>query len=97
MCILPPRPPHDSPAATLSGQQRLQLALQALAGLPVRQIAHDHHVSPKFVYQQRQRAHNALQGAFEPTDQPPQLLFWLPLTKPWLVRARRITCQESRY
>jgi hypothetical protein len=84
MCILPPQPSHDSLAATLCGRQRLRRALQALAGVPVRQIATDNHVSRPFVYRLRQRAHQALQQAFDPPDQPQQLLFWLPLTKPWL-------------
>jgi hypothetical protein len=84
MCILPAQQPHDSFAATLDGQARQQLAVAALAGVPVAQIASEHHVSRKFVYQQLHKAHLGLQQAFSPPVPPEDLLFWLPVTKPWL-------------
>ena len=78
MCILS----HPSPAARLDASARLRLALDALSGLPVTQLAADNLVSRKFVYQQLDRAAAGLQMAFEPPDQPDGLLFWLPVTKP---------------
>src|SRR5438067_89218 len=91
MSIVPPAVPSAAassatcPAAALSGPQRQELARQALAGHPITSLAHDHRVSRKFVYQQRQRADEALTQAFTPpAADPEQLLFWLPVTKPWL-------------
>jgi hypothetical protein len=60
------------------------LALAALSGLPVSQLALDYHVSRKFVYQQLDKAHQGIQQAFDPPTPPEDLLFWLPVTKPWL-------------
>jgi hypothetical protein len=91
VCILPgptpagapPRAP--SPAQSLPPQARQQLAVDALTGQPVTVLAARHHVSRKFVYQQFRQAKDALDHAFAlPSDDPPQLLFWLPVTKPWL-------------
>jgi hypothetical protein len=78
---------------------RQQLALDALAGQPVSGLARQHQVSRKFVTQQVQRAHGALEQAFAPpTEKPPQLLFWLPVTTPWLrqlVLALTLVCHSS--
>jgi hypothetical protein len=77
--------PSTCSAHALLPAQRQQLALDALAGQPVSQLADIHHVSRKFVYQQLHHAHDALQEASDPDDDPPdQLLFWMPVTKPWL-------------
>jgi hypothetical protein len=84
MCILPPSPPHASPAALLSGLARLQLALDALRGASVSQLAAQNYVSRKFVYQQLHRLHQGLEQVFSPPTPPEELLFWLPVTKPWL-------------
>jgi hypothetical protein len=91
MCIVPPAPTAAqarstlTPAHTLSPKQRQHLALDALAGQAITTLAQDRHVSRKFVYQQLPKAHDALDQAFAPpaTD-PGGLLFWLPVTKPWL-------------
>jgi hypothetical protein len=80
VCILS----HDRPAALLGGSARLQLALDALAGRPISQLADENLVSRKFVYQQLDRAAAGLRMAFQPPDDPDGLLFWLPVTKPWL-------------
>jgi hypothetical protein len=84
MSILPAQKTHDSPAARLEPRARLRLALDALSGASVCQLALDNLVSRKFVYQQLDRAQAGLQMAFEQPDEPDGLLFWLPVTKPWL-------------
>src|SRR5262249_33223774 len=84
MCILPPDSRPTSPAALLDGRARQQLALDALAGVPGAELADHHHVSRKFVYQQLHKATAALDLAFDPPAQAPDVLFWLPLSKPWL-------------
>jgi hypothetical protein len=84
MCILPSDQPQGSVAALLSGQARQQLAVAALCGVPVSHIAAQNHVSKKFVYQQLHKAHQGLEQAFSPPQPPQELLFWLPVTRPWL-------------
>ncbi|HEV3288462.1 MAG TPA: hypothetical protein VG123_05680, partial [Streptosporangiaceae bacterium] len=73
-------------ARALSPRVRQQLALQALVGTqPIARLAREHHVSRKFVYRQAAKARRALEGAFAPA--PPggaRVLFWLPVTTPWL-------------
>jgi len=75
------------------------MALDALAGQPITGLADQHHVSRKFVYQQLHHAHHAIDQAFNPPDtDPPQLLFWLPVTKPWLrqlVLGLTLICHSS--
>src|SRR5262249_38705473 len=52
---------------------------------PIAQLAHDHDVSRKFVYQQAAKAENALDNAFTtPDPDADQVLFHLPVTKAWL-------------
>jgi hypothetical protein len=92
MSILPrplaagPSPARPAPARLLPPHARQHLALHALADTqPVSRLAHDHHVSRKFVYQQADKAQQALDHAFAP--EPPdgeRVLFWLPVTKAWL-------------
>jgi hypothetical protein len=84
MGILPPEQPHVCPAARLDRQARRQLALDAFGGAPVSQLADANLVSRKFVYQQLDRAQAGLDLAFEQPAEPDGLLFWLPVTKPWL-------------
>ncbi len=90
MAILPGSPPvgpfsATAPARLLPPQTRQQLALDALGGQSVTELAAEQQVSRKFVYQQLRQAHDALDHAFNPGgDEPDQLLFWLPVTKPWL-------------
>ena len=99
MYILSPNQPPASRAATLAGPTRQQLARDALAGVPISQIASEQQVSRKFVYQQLHQAQDALENAFAPPpDQPPQLLFWLPVTRPWLrqlVLGLTLICHSS--
>ena len=98
MGILPADLSHASPARLLPAQARLQLALDALAGVPISHLATTHHTSRKFVYQQLEHAHQAIQQAFHPPAPPEDLLFWLPVTKPWLqqlVLSLVLTCHSS--
>lgn len=92
MCILPKATASNTPSSTTSAARRLpppqrqHLALQALAGTrPIAQLAHDHHVSRKFVYQQATKAENALDTAFiTPDPDADRVLFHVPVTKAWL-------------
>ena len=106
MCILSPDnlPTNatDSaacPAQRLDAQQRLQLARETLAGVPVQQLAKKHGVSRKFVSQQVVYAHHALQKAFAPPQHPDdEVLFLLPVTRPWLrsfTLGLVLTCHSS--
>jgi hypothetical protein len=92
--------PHQpTPARLLAPRARQQLARDALDGQPISQLANQHQVSRKFVYQQLHHAHDAIDQAFKPADtDPPQLLFWLPVSKPWLrqlVLGLTLICHSS--
>lgn len=103
MCILPAAAPTDTasayPAQRLDAQQRQNLAVAALAGTrPITQLADEHHVSRKFVYQQADKAQHALDHAFDPHDDDDTVLFYLPVTKAWLrqlVLALVLICHSS--
>jgi hypothetical protein len=92
MCILPDATPCNIPSAhtpaarLLPPPQRQHLALHALAGTrPIAQLAHEHDVSRKFVYQQAAKAEQALDTAFTPPEpDADRVLFHLPVTKAWL-------------
>jgi hypothetical protein len=73
------------PAQRLLPAQRQKLAVQVLAGThPVADLARQHQVSRKFLYQQADTAQHALSGAFGPTPAADDVLFYLPVTKAWL-------------
>jgi hypothetical protein len=58
------------------------LAVDALAGTqPITRLAHAHEVSRKFVYQQADKAQQALDQAFAPRRADQRVLFYLPVTK----------------
>jgi hypothetical protein len=92
MCILadttPPTTPvvaHACPAQALAPHQRQHLAVAALAGsLPIAQLAAQHQVSRKFVYQQADKATQALLHTFAKEPDADRVLFHLPVTKAWL-------------
>jgi hypothetical protein len=91
--------PLDCPAHRLTPAQRRQLALDALAGVPITHLAEQHQVSRKFVYQQLDSARDALEQAFAtgPDDQE-KVLFYLPVTRSRLcqiVLALVLTCHSS--
>src|ERR1700736_5564864 len=80
---LPPAPP----AHALQPHERLQLARDALAGQPISELARDHDVSRKFVYQQLDKAEQGLAAAFPPDPaKDGAVLFYLPVTAAWLHR-----------
>jgi hypothetical protein len=104
MCILThPSPnvtpaPTSAPAQRLSPPQRQQLALDALAGRPISQLAEQHDVSRQFIYQQRDRAYQGIAHAFAPAPADDDVLFYLPVTRAWLrqlVLALVLLCHSS--
>ena len=79
-----PNLPHW-PAQRLLRQERQALAFQVLAGAqPVSDLAREHEVSRKFLYQQAHTAQDALTRAFDPEPKSEKVLFYLPVTKAWL-------------
>src|SRR4051794_2243964 len=69
----------------LPGSDRKDLAIQAVAGSEtVSDLAARHGVSRKFVYQQRHKAHAALDEAFSPVVRDDEVLFELAVTGAWL-------------
>ena len=73
------------PAGKLPSAQRIELAIQALAGAAnVSHLAAENEVSRKFVYQQKTKARDALEDAFSQTAGDDDVLFYLPVTKAWL-------------
>src|ERR1700735_769552 len=91
--------PPACPAHQLTPTQRRQLALDALAGQPIAQLAELHQVSRKFIYQQLDIAHDALQQAFDPrADDQEKVLFYLPVSRARLcqiVLALVLICHSS--
>ena len=72
-------------AHCLSPSQRQDLALQVLSrSQPVSELAGEHAVSRKFLYHQADKAHKALEEAFDPPPDEADVLFFLPVTKAWL-------------
>ncbi len=70
------------PAQELAPDQRQRLALDALAGSqPVARLAQQHDVSRPFVYQQADKAQQALDQAFAPDPDDQRVLLYLPVTK----------------
>jgi hypothetical protein len=77
--------PDSCPAKALPPSQRLLIGLQACAGThSITALADTQDVSRKFVYQQRATADRALDEAFFPQPADDDVLFHLPVTKPWL-------------
>jgi hypothetical protein len=91
--------PVSWPAQLLLPPQRQDLAVQVLAGAEtVSELARQHEVSRKFLYQQAHTAERALSQAFAPTPKPDEVLFYLPVTKAWLrqlILALVLICHSS--
>ena len=80
-------PSFHSVAANLPQNCRKQLAIEALAGNdPISRIAVRENVSRKFLYRQKQNAETALDQAFSSDNEASDVLFYLPVTKAWLIQ-----------
>jgi hypothetical protein len=77
--------PALSVAARLSPDIRQDISIQVLSrSQPISRIAATHQVSRKFVYQQGDKAQQALDESFAPSQGDDEVLFHLPVTKSWL-------------
>jgi hypothetical protein len=77
--------PPAWPAQLLTPQSRRELAIQVLARTePIAEMARQHQVSRKFLYQQADTATEALNQAFDPAPSADDVLFYLPVTRAWL-------------
>lgn len=77
--------PSLSIAASLSPDVRKDIGIQALSGTtPISHLAEQHQVSRKFVYQQSDKAQQALDEWFMPSQGDDDVLFHLPVTKNWI-------------
>ncbi|MEL6355127.1 MAG: hypothetical protein AAFR58_25790, partial [Cyanobacteria bacterium J06627_28] len=77
--------PALSVAASLSSDVRKAIGIEALARTtPISHIAAQHQVSRKFLYQQGDKAQQALDESFAPSQGDDDILFHLPVTKHWL-------------
>jgi len=87
------------PAAKLLSAQRIELAIQAMAGAAnVSHLAAENEVSRKFIYEQKTKARDALNNAFASASADDAVLFSLPVTKEWLhqvVLALTLICHSS--
>ena len=86
-------------AALLHPEQRKKLAIKILTkNQSVTDLAKEEQVSRKFLYQQKQKATDAIENAFNPRDQKEDVLFYLPITKSWLkqfILALILICHSS--
>ena len=79
--------PSPSIAASLPPDFRQKLSIEVLSkSKPVSHLAREHQVSRKFLYQQGNKAKQALTECFEPSTPDDQVLFHLPITKSWLTQ-----------
>jgi hypothetical protein len=86
-------------AAGLPPNTRQKLGIGVVAKIkPVSQLAAEHQVSRKFVYQQGQKAKAALDEVFEPKTSEDEVIYNLPVTKNWLTQlilALVLICHSS--
>ena len=77
--------PALSVAANLSPATRKEIGIKAIARtVAISHLADKHQVSRKFVYQQGDKAQQALDESFAPSQGNDDVLFHLPVTKNWL-------------
>ena len=77
--------PNGCPAKALPPSQRMQIGLQALAGVQsITGLADEFDVSRKFVHLQADILDQAATNAFDPQRPDDDVLFQLPVTKQWL-------------
>lgn len=88
-----------SVAASLPPVSRKRLAIEVLSKAePISHLAAQHQVSRKFLYQQGDKADEALEEAFAPCPDNSEVLFYLPVTKTWLfqlILALILICHSS--
>ncbi len=74
-----------SVAASLPPAARKTLAIEVLSKTkPISHLAAQQQVSRKFLYQQGQKASEALDATFSSATDEPEVLFYLPITQTWL-------------
>lgn len=74
-----------SVAASLSPDVRQDIGIQVLShSQPISHLAEEYQVSPKFVYQQGDKAQRALDKTFAPSDGDDDIISHLPVIKNWL-------------
>ena len=72
-------------ATSLPPEVRKDIGIQMLSRtVPISQLAATHQVSRKFIYQQGNKAQQALDESFAPSQDDDDVLFYLPVTKNWL-------------
>jgi len=77
--------PQLSAAARMDPSERKGLAVQGMARTePLSTLATKHVVSRKFVYEQIDKAEQALDEVFSPPPKDDRVLFSIPVTKDWL-------------
>ena len=77
--------PSFSIAASLSPEIRQDIGIQVISrSQPINHLAATHLVSRKFIYQQGDKAQQALDESFAPSPADDEVLFHLPVTKNWL-------------
>ena len=88
-----------SVAASLAPEHRKKLAIKVLAkNQSITNLAREEQVSRKFLYQQKQKATDAIEDAFTESDKNENVLFYLPITKTWLhqlILALILICHSS--
>jgi|SaaInlStandDraft_3_1057020.scaffolds.fasta_scaffold16082_1 hypothetical protein len=91
--------PPKYPAQELDGKQRQRIAIQVLShNGSITELAEHHQTSRKFLYQQASKASDALNQTFSPKQNEEDVLFYIPVTKPWLrqvVLALVLLCHSS--
>jgi len=77
---------NNSVASRLCPDTRKNIAIQAISkSEPIKNLSVKHGVSRKFIYQQKNKAEEALEVAFTSSnDDEEKVLFHLPITKSWL-------------
>ena len=84
-----------SVAANLSPTVRQDIGIQVLSrSFPISQLADKHQVSRKFVYQQGDKAQQALDESFAPSQGDDDVLFHLPVTRNWLFQLIWLCCKK---
>ncbi len=76
------------PASKMNINQKKTIALQVIHQTqPITDIARENQVSRKFVYKQKHKVTQAIEDIFnEPDAEKEKVLFYLPVTKSWLIQ-----------